>query len=142
LKSKVLAGLVVVAATLYAVSMALPAVKPFDTEGGMVSGYGWQVFIRGFEAVVYMSPLGILWLGNPIMWIAAVGTCLGWRSIAKCAAFSAVILCVAVGVALFEALDSYPGYWCWLGSAVVLAVASCLAGQPRHAEQSLAAESR
>jgi hypothetical protein len=95
------------AAVLYVVSFFLPAVP----------------MVLGYEAFVYSLAIGIcvpMWAANPVFWVGLCRLCVGQYKSAATAAVVAVVLALS-GWWLFK--DLSVGYFAWVGSMVLLAVA-------------------
>jgi hypothetical protein len=124
--------IVVTAATMYAASLALPTVAPFRPPLRHHTFTGYDAFQTGFRALTEIEPkewecwlLSAAWLVNPLLWAAVIATIARRRLVARIAAFSAVALALPALIHYFGIIARQPGYWCWLGAAVLLALSSC-----------------
>jgi hypothetical protein len=104
----VLGGL---AASLYVASFF------FDAAAGVA---GWQAFIWSVLLVVYLP----MWLANPVAWIGFARLLEGRRRSAGGAGLLAVLLAFSESWLFFRELRV--GYFLWVGSMAVLAVAGLL----------------
>ena len=126
-------AVVAVAVALYASSLALPTAAPFNPQFSDTVYPGWHAFQGGWRALVAFEPsepdwwvLGGAWLVNPLVWVAGVATLAARRRAAGVAAWAGVALCLPVLLRFGGIIAGHPGYWCWLVSAALLAVGSCL----------------
>ncbi len=100
------------AAVLYAVSFFLPALPG----------------VKGYAAFVYALVFGIcvpMWAANPVFWVGLARLCVGQYKSAANAAVVAVVLALSE-CWLFK--DLGVGYFAWIGSMALLAVAGFCQG--------------
>ena len=113
-------------AGLYAASMLLPAVAPFNPEFSNTTYPGYVAF-RAWKVVLDWAPgelewwlLGAAWLANPAIWLAVVLVATGrWRA-AMVAAGCGFALGLVVLPRFYPIVSGLPGYWAWIGSAGLL----------------------
>jgi hypothetical protein len=129
-------GLLPIIAT-YITSFFLPAAQ-VQTPFGLATCYGWEAFRRYGPwfvpeqkvSLVELFQIRTLWFANPLLWSGVIFLILGaWR-------WAALMGCLAVMAALMIVLDLEnvsidfrhltEGYYCWLGSTVLLTCVSLL----------------
>ncbi len=123
--------LIGIAMALYVVSLTLPTVAPFSDNVSTESG--WWAFQYGWHALVSFVPREVdwwvfagAWVVNPLVWVAAVSILTGRRRTAAFAAWAGVVLCMPVLIRFYGIIVGHTGYWCWLASAALLALGSCV----------------
>ena len=132
--------LVVVATLLFTLSMILPpaisAESPYFVGvtpvcGDVVSAWTFRIVgIRG----IYLDGR---FVASLFMVAAALATLCDCRRMAECIAWTAVVLCVPLGMPSFQRV--YTGFWFWIGAAFLLALGNRLT---KHAEPGVGAGSR
>lgn len=129
--------IVAIAGMLYFASMLLPTVSPFNPQFSEHVYPGWQAFRAGWQSLLNFEPsepdcwvVGGAWLANPLTWLAAVATLTGFRRVATVSAWAGVVLCLSVLLRFSVTIAGHPGYWCWLASVGLLAVASSQRRKP------------
>jgi hypothetical protein len=99
--------------SLYAVSFAMPV-----TDAGTPQAmYGWQAFLFSLVYVIFLP----MWLADPVFWIGCLSYANGRFHAARNAGLTAAVLAVSE-VWLWDDRPEI-GYWIWLASMLLLAVA-------------------
>ncbi|HEY1376298.1 MAG TPA: hypothetical protein VGF55_05865 [Gemmataceae bacterium] len=94
---------------------------------------GWRAVTSWMPAEPEWWVLVAAWFANPAIWVAILAAgCGRWR-MAQVAAGCGLALSLPVLTRYGGMVGGYPGYWAWVGSAVIVAVASELAaGRQAH----------
>jgi hypothetical protein len=122
-----------VAFALYVAALFLPTASPFKGEFSATVFSGGEAFELGLRALLSFMLIEREWwivsgacLANPLVWTTGVAIYTERQRLAVYTSCAAVVLCLAVLIEFGNILVGHPGYWCWLASAVVLAVGSCM----------------
>lgn len=106
----------VAAVLVYAVSFFLPV---------FLEAAGYHAFLLSLVSVVALP----MWLANPFFWSGLAGLCRGEYRSARKAGLAGLVLALSECWLFFEGLRV--GYFAWVGSMALLAVAGWC-GQPRQ----------
>ena len=127
--SKVRNALIALSMILYVASFFLPTATPFNAEWSEIRFTGWEAFRAGWRAILIFEPhepdawiFAAAWLTNPLFWLAVVTSLYERHRVARMSAWIGVALCLPVLFRFGMMMVSHPGYWCWLGSVVLLAL--------------------
>ena len=108
--------IVAVVLVVYATSFFLPVIDA----GTPQAMYGYQAFFWALVSVIYLP----MWLSNPVVWIGC-GYCVDgrWKAARNC---GLVAVLLAISEVLFWDDPPEIGYYLWVASMVMLAVASAI----------------
>ena len=121
-----------VATTLYVASLLLPTATFYKPQYGQVFYEGWFALQVGLSAIIGFKPseydswlLAAAGIANPLIWVAIVAGFVGRLRTCRFVALLAGIFCLSVLWEVSPMVIGHPGYWCWLGSALILLLGSC-----------------
>jgi hypothetical protein len=120
---------------LYLLALLLPTAEVTVFDKSVPNKFaGYEAFELGWKALTAWDKwnadraiLAAAWLANPAIWAALVCVARGWRRWTMLAASLGLALALIALPRWYSKVASQPGYWVWLGSAVVPLIASMLA---------------
>ena len=107
-------------------SFVLPTAAPFNPEfsdttyTGYVAFGTWKVLLDWQPWDIDWWVLGGCWFANPAVWLAIAFILVGWWRAGAIAAGCGLLLGLVVLPRYHPIIAGLPGYWAWVGSAVVL----------------------
>lgn len=145
-------GLLVTLSVLaYGTSFFLPAFTTNDGDGQPALGY--VAFLVGFFGLFMLQTA---WLANPALWIGLILVgCRSWKAAAVCGvvasgfALAALMIyepgaprpphaCTSLsGIEKIRLTTILPGYWCWLASMALFAMACAVQMVSKRRQQTL-----
>ena len=125
--------LTILAVALYVFSFFLPTVASLNDPPNNAPQPGWRAFEIALRMLLNFKALELgwwsisaAWLANPLFWVAAGASLFDRRRVARITAWVAVAFCLMVFFFDWFMIINHPGYWCWAGSVVLLAVVNSL----------------